>query len=93
MIHFRKPQDYFPTTMSFESHLPDAILDRSLPWMNSHFHGGMVRIRHFQHGWVSAYLVYVLIFLVALLVWQFNGLEVLWRNVFLIDRLGGGTYP
>lgn len=93
IIHYRKAHGYFPVAGHFESQTPDAVLDRFLPWMYVQLHGWMVRIQRFQQGWVQAYLFYVLIFLVALLVWQFNGLDILWRNVFLLDHLGGAAHP
>ncbi len=93
ILHHRKAQGYFPVESCFESHAPDAVLDRFLPWMSLRVHGWVVRLRSIQQGWVQAYLVYVLIFLVGLLVWQFNGLSILWQNIFMLDHLGGATLP
>lgn len=90
IIHYRKAHGYFPQKPQsdvegdFESQSPDAVLDRFLPWMYVHLHEWMIRIRHIQQGWVQAYLAYILIFLVVLLVWQFHGFEILWRNIFLM---------
>ena len=91
IIHYLKHQGYFPVDGYFKSHTPDFVLDRFLPWVSAHISKWMFLFRRFQQGWVQAYLVYVLIFLVAVLVWQFNGLEVLWRSIFLLDHVPGGT--
>ncbi|HSA58609.1 MAG TPA: proton-conducting transporter membrane subunit [bacterium] len=93
IVHDRKAHGYFPVEGHFESQTPDAVLDRFFPWIYVQCHEWMVRIRRIQQGWIPAYLAYVLIFLVALLVWQFNGIELLWRNVFLLDRWEGAPHP
>lgn len=92
IIHHHKVQGHFPVEGRFESHTPDAVLDRFLPWMYGYLHEGLIRIRQFQQGRVQVYLAYVLIFLIVLLVWQFHGISILWRNVFLLD-IGGGPRP
>jgi hydrogenase-4 component B len=84
-VHAVKPAGYFPGEGQFESHTPDAVLDRFLPRIDAGLHKMLVRIQRLQQGQVHFYLGYVLIFLIGLLVWQFHGVSVAWEKVFLLQ--------
>lgn len=63
-------RELFPVTPQFRSHTPDPVLDRIvLPFV-----GGLYRVfyvfRYLQQGNIQAYLLYILIVLVILLVWH-----------------------
>ena len=65
-----RPKGYFPTGARFRSSAPDLILnrvvsplvERSLAWMST--------FRRLQHGKVQLYLLYMFVFMVALLFWK-----------------------
>jgi hydrogenase-4 component B len=69
----RSPQGdlpLFPAPTSFHSHVPDPVLDEAvLPafragaWLSSWF-------RVFQRGSIQTYLLYIFLFLIALLLWR-----------------------
>ena len=69
-IHRPKPLPLFPDRAQFHSDVPDAVLDEVLlpsfrfgAWLFSGF-------RVFQQGNIQAYLLYIFIVLVALLLWH-----------------------
>ncbi len=84
-VHAEKATGYFPSPGHCESHTPDAVLDRFLPWMNMYVHEGLRRVQRLQQGRVQFYLAYVLIFIIVLLVWQFHGVSMAWNQLFLLD--------
>jgi len=84
-VHVENATGYFPSQGHFESHTPDTVLDRFLPWINAGIHGGLRRIQRLQQGRVQWYLAYVLIFLIGLLIWQFHGVSVAWNKLFLLE--------
>ncbi len=64
------PNGYFPERASYSEHAADLVGDR---WLFSGIAAllrATARIRVLQHGRVQLYLVYILVTLVALLVWQ-----------------------
>jgi hypothetical protein len=68
--HSPKLQGVFPEGTSFHSHVPDVVLDRAVrPAVR-----GVGRVfswlRWLQRGSVNAYLLYILITLVLLLLWR-----------------------
>ena len=69
-VHVDGPRGLFPAKGHFTSHVPDTVLDRVL------VPGGRVATRGFhwlrwvQRGSVHAYLLYILVTLVWLLVWH-----------------------
>ena len=70
----RKPQArllaIFPAKTGFHSEVPDAVLDRGILPV---FHTGaslLARLRVFQRGNVQAYLLYIFIALLTLLLWR-----------------------
>jgi hydrogenase-4 component B len=86
-VRAEKVTGYFPNQGYFESHTPDAVLDRFLPWIDARVREGLRRVQRLQQGRVQFYLAYVLIFLIGLLIWQFHGVSVAWNKLFLLDMV------
>lgn len=69
------PSDYFPAAARLDRHLGDPAGERFLlPAIRSAIRL-LSRVRVLQHGRVQLYLAYILVTLVALLVWQLSGLH------------------
>ncbi|MCM8794548.1 MAG: hydrogenase [Candidatus Omnitrophica bacterium] len=84
-VHAKKAIGYFPGQGRFESHTPDAVLDRFLPWVEVRIRKGLHKIQRFQQGRIQFYLAYVLVFLIGLLIWHFHGVSLAWKKLFLLD--------
>ncbi len=87
LVHMKRITSLFPAAGSFESHSPDAVLDRFIPRLAAILRRVLYRVRDFQHGRVQFYLAYVLLFLILLLVWEFHGVSLLWKKIFLLDAV------
>lgn len=71
--HGGSPAGYFPTTAHFEKHLGDMAGERVLVPAWRRFLHTALRLKAIQHGRMQLYLVYMLVTLVALLLWQMGG--------------------
>jgi hydrogenase-4 component B len=60
----------FPAPAAFRSQLPDAVLDRAILPLFDLVGRSLERLRPIQHGSVHLYLLYILVTLVALLLWD-----------------------
>ena len=60
----------FPVDRPFESHVPDLVLDRLADPSFRFLSTGATLLRFFQGGKVHIYLLYVLLTLLALLLWM-----------------------
>jgi hypothetical protein len=69
-VHRRGVPALFPDDGSFESHVPDVVLDELLTPGVRATARGLGWFRWLQRGSLHAYLVYILATLVWLLVWQ-----------------------
>jgi hydrogenase-4 component B len=70
--HSKEPEikGYFPKSSSFRSHVPEALLDEVyLPLFNS-ANSRLSLLRKLQHGKLHLYILYIVLTLVALLVWS-----------------------
>ncbi|HTR54845.1 MAG TPA: proton-conducting transporter membrane subunit [Kofleriaceae bacterium] len=65
--HFTEP---FPQHASFESHVPDTVLDRGVRPVFGVIGRAVGRLRPFQGGRLHVYLVYILATLLVLLLWR-----------------------
>lgn len=63
---FREP---FPPAAAFASHVPDTVLDSGVRPLFSLIGRAVARLRPFQGGSLHRYLLYILITLLALLLW------------------------
>jgi len=69
-VHLPKLAGWFPRPSSFASHTPDPVLDQAgapLLWLSVR---GAALLRVFQAGELPVYLLYVLLTLLALLIWM-----------------------
>jgi hydrogenase-4 component B len=66
----RGPDGPFPAEARYEEHLSDLAGERLLAPASRRLLGALGRVRALQQGRVQLYLVYVLVTLVTLLVWQ-----------------------
>ena len=60
----------FPSDRPFESHVPDPVLDRAADPAFQFLSMGASFLRILQGGQVHLYLLYVLLTLLALLLWM-----------------------
>jgi hydrogenase-4 component B len=68
--HIHRPEGLFPQAAEFESHVPDAVLDRAvLPLFRSTARL-FARFRVLQGGSLQVYLLYIFVILVVLLLWS-----------------------
>jgi hypothetical protein len=65
--HQVKPAGLFAANASFESHVPDLVLDRGLVPMWGRVKTRLSRLRGFQQGRIQRYLLYILLALFGLL--------------------------
>ena len=69
-VHWRRVLGLFPSQRGYRSHVPDPVLDRVAgPGLDLAARGLSV-LRFFQNGQLPLYLLYILLTLVALLVWM-----------------------
>ncbi|HEX7598348.1 MAG TPA: proton-conducting transporter membrane subunit, partial [Polyangia bacterium] len=68
--HGGKVTGCFPVDRPFESHVPDLVLDRLANPLFRSLSVGATLLRFFQGGKVHIYLLYVLLTLLALLLWM-----------------------
>ena len=68
-VHAPSEQPLFPHTTQFRSHVPDIVLDGAL--RPSFRFGAKITssFRFLQAGKIQAYLFYIAVFLILLLVW------------------------
>ncbi|MHB8767368.1 MAG: proton-conducting transporter transmembrane domain-containing protein, partial [Deferrisomatales bacterium] len=69
-VHAPRVEGPFPAAAAFESHVPDAVLDRGLRPLFEQGARLLGRLRVLQQGRVQAYVAYILVTLVALLMWR-----------------------
>jgi hydrogenase-4 component B len=69
-VHAHGPRGLFPAAGHFESHVPDTVLDRLLVPAGRTTARGLQWLRWLQRGSVHAYLLYILVTLVWLLIWH-----------------------
>ncbi len=70
--HIKNPEitGYFPKNASFRSHVPEALLEGVyLPLFNS-ANSRLSLLRRLQHGKLHLYILYIVVTLIALLVWS-----------------------
>ena len=72
-VRRREPEGYFPHDAAFEVHTGDPAGERILLPAMRHLLGLFSRIRIIQQGRVQLYLAYILVTLIALLLWQLGG--------------------
>jgi len=72
VVHALNPSGYFPDRAGFESHTPDAVLDRFIAEAGRGCRTVVRRARHLQHGRMQLYLAYGLLFLLVLLIWKIS---------------------
>ncbi len=71
--HAHLPEGMFPTAAHFDKHVGDMAGERVLvPIWRTFLHTAL-RLKVIQHGRMQLYLVYVLVTLVGLLLWQIGG--------------------
>jgi hydrogenase-4 component B len=73
-LHRQGPSGYFPITGHYDAHLGDLAAERLLVPAVKYFLRALSRLEVLQQGRIQLYLVYVIVTLVALLIWQFTGL-------------------
>jgi hydrogenase-4 component B len=71
--HGGPPKQLFPTEAHFEKHLGDMAGERVLVPAWRRFLHTALRLKVIQHGRMQLYLVYILVTLVGLLLWQLGG--------------------
>ena len=69
------PQGYFPAAAHLDRHHGDPAGERFLLPAVRSVTRFLSRVRVLQHGRVQLYLAYILVTLVALLVWQLSGMH------------------
>jgi hydrogenase-4 component B len=70
--HSKRPEiiGYFPKKSSFRSHVPEALLEGVyLPLFNN-ANGRLSLLRKLQNGKLYLYILYIVVTLVALLIWS-----------------------
>jgi hydrogenase-4 component B len=72
-VRRRGPEGYFPHDSAFEVHTGDPAGERLLLPAMRQLLGVFSRIRIIQQGRVQLYLAYILVTLIALLLWQLGG--------------------
>jgi hypothetical protein len=66
-VHRKEVSGIFPEPGSFESHLPETVLERIyLPFLE-YLYRKSAAVRHLQHGKLNIYIFYTFITLVVLL--------------------------
>ncbi len=70
VVHEPRPFPLFPAAASFESHVPDTVLDRALLPSLRAIQWFLGFARYFQRGRVQLYLLYLGVTLVVLLAWS-----------------------
>jgi hypothetical protein len=65
-----EPQSLFPRSASYESSVPEVVLEMAVLPAAEHLAGWLVWFRWLQSGRIQAYLLYILVVLVLLLFWQ-----------------------
>lgn len=69
-VHKSEQQPVFPGRMHFQSHVLDVVLDEVLRPIYQFGVGLASRFRFFQAGNIHAYLSYIVVFLIVLLLWR-----------------------
>jgi len=69
-VHWRRILGLFPSQRSYRSHVPDPVLDRTAGPGLDLAARGLSLLHVFQSGQLPLYLLYILLTLVALLVWM-----------------------
>ncbi|MCM8794549.1 MAG: hydrogenase [Candidatus Omnitrophica bacterium] len=65
-----KPEGYFPAGARFKSSAPDLVLNRIMRPVTERILTWISTFQRLQHGKVQLYLLYVFVFLVALILWK-----------------------
>jgi hydrogenase-4 component B len=69
-VRWLRVRGLFPSPRSYRSHVPDPVLDRVAEPSLGFAARGLAALHFFQSGQLPLYLLYILITLVALLVWM-----------------------
>jgi hypothetical protein len=69
-VHWQKLTALFPGPSRFESHIPDPVLDRVGVSLVDRAAHQFERLRFFQSGHLPVYLLYVMLTLFILLLWN-----------------------
>lgn len=72
-VHENPVRGYFPEEAHYERHPKDVVGDRVLVPAARRLIAALARIQIIQHGRVQLYLVYILVTVIVLLVWQLSG--------------------
>ena len=70
VVHAPRPFPLFPSAATFESHVPDTVLDRALLPVLRGARWVLGFARYIQHGRMQLYLLYLGVTLVVLLAWS-----------------------
>jgi hydrogenase-4 component B len=68
--HFRPPERYFPSRLSFESETPDVSRERVYQPVFDAVRRSMERLKPIQEGRIQVYVLYMFLTLLVLLLWQ-----------------------
>jgi formate hydrogenlyase subunit 3/multisubunit Na+/H+ antiporter MnhD subunit len=74
-IQREQPDGFFPQRAAYDEQVVDMAGERVLVPMAHRFIAILSRLRVLQHGRVHLYLLYIMLTLVALLVWQLRGAQ------------------
>jgi len=69
-VHWRRVLGLFPSRRGYRSHVPDPVLDRVASPCLELTARALPVLRFLQSGQLPLYLLYILLTLVALLVWM-----------------------
>ena len=70
VVHAPRPFPLFPSAATFESHVPDTVLDRALLPVLRGARWVLGFARYIQHGRMQLYLLYLGVTLIVLLAWS-----------------------
>jgi hypothetical protein len=68
--HFRPPDQYFPSSMSFESETPDVSREHVYRPVFAAAGKTLERLKRIQEGRIQVYVLYMFLALLILLIWQ-----------------------
>ncbi len=69
-VSAQPPSGYWPQRAAFRSRTPDPVLDRALLPASAFVDRSLAVVRRLQHGRLQYYLLNVLVFLLAVLLWK-----------------------
>jgi hydrogenase-4 component B len=68
--HFRPPDRYFPSSLTFESETPDVSRERVYRPVFGAAGKALKRLKRIQEGRIQVYVLYMFLTLLILLIWQ-----------------------